>query len=129
MKITVMAIAAAGFFRAGRHWPHKGVTVDQRDFTDDEWERIARDPNLKILPGDGTTAPEEAAAVRAKAVEVAIRSLPTEAYGSDATPNLKPLNAAMGKGEDKVDAKERDAVFASMLEAGFTLPIKTTPDP
>lgn len=49
----IAAKAAAGFWRAGRHWPKEGAVADRAEFTDEQWAALEAEPALIVtqLPG------------------------------------------------------------------------------
>lgn len=119
MKVIVKSVAPTGFFRAGRHWPAGGTTVDPEAFDARDWARIASEPNLKITPAAPEAAPQPA---RDSLVMDAIRSLAPEAFGQDGKPNVGPVNDAMPKGQTRVTAAERDAALEALVAGGFEIP-------
>lgn len=44
----IAAKAAAGFWRAGRHWPKEGAVADRAEFTGDQWAAIEAEAALTV---------------------------------------------------------------------------------
>lgn len=59
MRVLIKAIAPAGFFRCGVHWPEAGQIASADDFTAEQWAVLLAEPNLRTSP-----APDEAAIAR-----------------------------------------------------------------
>lgn len=56
MKLQVKSLREGGFCRLGVKWPAEGKVVDSTEYTDEQWERLMKEPNLKVesAPEDGT---------------------------------------------------------------------------
>ncbi|EEG08960.1 hypothetical protein [Pseudogulbenkiania ferrooxidans] len=54
MKLIVKSLREAGFCRLGVKWPAEGTVVDANEYTDEQWERLMKEANLKV-----ERAPEE----------------------------------------------------------------------
>lgn len=61
MKLQVKSLREGGFCRLGVKWPTEGKVVDASEYTDEQWERLMKEPNLKVSPHQ-TDGDEEAAA-------------------------------------------------------------------
>lgn len=65
MKLQVKSLREGGFCRLGVKWPAEGKVVERDAFTDEQWERLLREPNLKVEPapegGIGQEVVEEVA--------------------------------------------------------------------
>lgn len=63
MKVLVKSLREGGFCRLGVKWPTEGKVVERDAFSDEEWERLMREPHLKVEPAPedatGQTAEEE----------------------------------------------------------------------
>ncbi|MCQ4142836.1 HI1506-related protein [Vogesella sp. AC12] len=85
MKLQVKSLREGGFCRLGVKWPTEGKVVDHAEFTDEQWERLMKEPNLKV-----EQAPEEPVAENA---------------GSDtvppATSTEETSDSAQGETDDK----------------------------
>lgn len=55
MKLLVKSLREGGFCRLGVKWPTEGKVVDHAEFTDEQWERLMKEPHLKVeqAPEDG----------------------------------------------------------------------------
>lgn len=47
-KVRVQAKAAAGFWRAGRHFGAEGAELDTAELTPEQWAAIEREPQLVV---------------------------------------------------------------------------------
>lgn len=64
--VRVFALQEQGRHRAGRHWPPEEVILPIDDFTEEDLEKLLRDPKLSVsfvvddtLPADESTAENE----------------------------------------------------------------------
>lgn len=50
----ITAVPAAGFRRAGRHWPggERGSVVAPDELTAEQWQRVQAEPMLTVAPAD-----------------------------------------------------------------------------
>lgn len=115
--IKIAALAQAGFFRAGRFWPHEGVIVDAEELDETNLKRLANDRNLRIDPApEGATVADVAAAtddLKAR-LRAAIATLPADAFGATGAPNLTPLREALPEDAADITGSLRDEVWAAL---------------
>lgn len=110
--LKISAIAAAGFWRAGRFWPQAGEVVDPAELEPEVLERLRAEPNLRIEPV-AAGAPEAPGDLEDR-VRAAIAALPADAFGASGAPNLAPLRAALGEDGRHLTAALRDQVWADV---------------
>lgn len=89
MKLIVKSLREGGFCRLGVKWPAEGKVVDANKYTDEQWERLMKEPNLKVEPvrleaeeEDGTagsTEEESATTTQPAATETAEQAEPAKA--------------------------------------------------
>lgn len=110
--IKVSAVALAGFFRAGRFWPHEGKIVDPEELGEDVVKRLVAEPRLHVTaaPDDATVAREDEAAT-AEAIKAVISELGPEDFQKDGKPKLDALKERLPELKAKITAALRDAVW------------------
>lgn len=109
--LHVAALAAAGFFRLGRHWTKEGVVIHRDEFTDAEWAVLTAEPALRIAPAPAG-AEVEAAGARSSIdlIKAVLGDLAAEDFQKDGKPKLDALKAKLP--DLKVTAELRDAAWA-----------------
>lgn len=119
--IKISALAKAGFFRCGRHWPHEGVILDAASLDADVGRRLAADPNLRIEPApEGATAQDAEADAEGlrRRLKFVIANLPADAFGANGAPNLGPIReASLTEDAARITGALRDEVWAELQAA------------
>jgi len=115
--IKIAALASAGFYRAGRFWPHEGVVVDADTLMPGVLARLEAERNLRIerVPAGQTTAEVVQAndALRDR-IKAAIAELPADAFGSDGAPKLGALREALPADAKRITSELRDDIWAGL---------------
>jgi hypothetical protein len=117
MKFLVKAIHAAGFYRAGVLFPHEGRVCEKSEFTDLQWEVIAKDQNLRIepLPGGAPETTED----ELKALIVAeIATLPEDGFDEDDKPILEAVAAALPDFEGQITEELVATIWSGLSAKG-----------
>ena len=112
--LKIAAIAAAGFFRAGRFFPKDGVTIPVTDLTEKDLERIRAEPNLRVEEVDGDAAVTLSDEELKQMLSVAIATLTEDGFGQDGKPKLEALRAAIPDEKVRITAALRDEVWAAL---------------
>ena len=115
--LKIAAIAASGFFRAGRFFPKDGVTVPVTDLTEADILRIRADPNLHVQDIEGDGAELISDADLTELVKVAIGTLAEDGFDKAGKPKLDALRAALPDAKDRITAELRDAIWAELKPA------------
>jgi hypothetical protein len=117
--LMVAAVAEAGFFRCGRFWPKAGVVVDPREFTEEDWERLAAEPMLHITPAPDTAelAAAEASLDLNERIKAAIGTLEAGDFEADGRPKLGAVKERLPEDARKVTAKVLAEVWADLKPA------------
>lgn len=118
--IKIAAVSANGFFRCGRHFPHKGVVLAASELGEDEQKRLAEEPMLRITPASDDDASQ--AEARAEQIAEGIRTLRAEDFQRDGKPKVEALTALLGDDLGKITASERNGVWDQMLASEFKAP-------
>lgn len=123
-KMIIAAVAATGFFRCGRHFPHTGIPVGEDEFDEAQWKVLLAEPNLHVRAAtDEDLIDDSDEERRAKIAEV-IQSLAAEDFQADGKPKLHSINTLLGKEFGaKVSGNERDGVWDVLTEEGFEAPV------
>ena len=117
----IAATSRQGFFRCGRGFTYEGEVVGVDAFTEEQWEIILADPNLRVTPAG--ELPETEAQARFDVIWGAIQILPAEGFQKNGKPRLEDLNAVLSDDIDgPIDAGERDAIWDQMTKGGFEAP-------
>lgn len=66
MKLQVKSLREGGFCRLGVKWPAEGKVVDSTEYTDEQWERLMKEPNLKVGPASEEPAEEDGGSAEAQ---------------------------------------------------------------
>lgn len=113
--LKISAAVVAGFWRAGRFWPHEGVTVAPDELEDGALERLKAEPMLRVTPVDAAHPAQALSDEQlAEAVKAAIATLEAGDFGKDGAPKLAPLKERLPDEKDRITAELRDAVWASI---------------
>ena len=112
--LKIAAIAAAGFFRAGRFFPKDGVTIPVTDLTETDLERIRAEPNLRIEEVDGDAVAALSDEDLKKLVSVAIATLTEDGFDKNGKPKLDALRAAIPDEKSRITSDLRDEVWAAL---------------
>lgn len=129
--ILIMAVGAR-FCRLGRCWDEAGALVEPDAFTEEEWERLRREPRLHVAEatqddlirlGHSTdpAAAEQSAEFELR-IDEAIRTLAAGDFDSKGVPKMAALRGVLGDDADRLDTGLRDRVFSGMRQAGFAAP-------
>ncbi|WP_417262620.1 hypothetical protein [Celeribacter sp.] len=113
MKFLVKAIHMAGFYRAGVLFPHEGRVCEKSEFTDLQWEVIAKDQNLRIEPLPGE-APETTDDELKALIVAAIATLPEDGFDDDGKPRLEEVAAALPDFEERVTEDLLASIWAGL---------------
>lgn len=115
--LKIAAIAEAGFFRAGRHWPKEGVVIGPGDLAEIDMERILAEPNLHVQPVDGDAPAALSDEDLKAALKTAIGNLEAGDFDQKGQPKVEALREAVPEGKDRITAKLRDEVWAEVKPA------------
>lgn len=116
--LKIAAIAAAGFFRAGRHWPHEGVTLPVTDLTEADLARIRAEPNLHVQDAAGPGADQPTDDELRTLLIGVIAGLAEDQFDKGGKPALDALRAALPDHKALITAALRDEVWAGLKLAG-----------
>lgn len=121
-KFHISAIAAAGFWRCGRHFSQAGIIVDASEFTKEQWDRLHSEPKLRIseVGDDLARSPED----RQSLIVETIKDLEADDFQNDGKPKLNSLSAILGAALGKITAAERDQAWEAVTADGFNAPSK-----
>ena len=111
--LKVAAVAAAGFFRLGRHWPQAGELVPVTDLTEADIERLTNETMLRVTEVDGPE-PEISDDELKAMLKGAIAALPEDGFQKDGKPKLTDLQAALPEQKARITASLRDEVWAEV---------------
>lgn len=111
-KVKISARAEAGFFRCGVFFPKAGKVVAADAFDEDQWKRIASEPNLIVEPAgeDEPGTIDEAIAE----IVAAISTLPADAFTQAGPPKVGAVREALG---DKTVTAEQVAAAWDQVKA------------
>ena len=119
--VRVAATSRQGFFRCGHGFTFEGEIVGVDAFTEEQWEVIMAEPNLRVTPTD--EVPETEARARFDVIWGAIQILPAEGFQKNGKPRLEDLNAVLADDIDgPISAGERDTLWDQMTKGGFEAP-------
>jgi hypothetical protein len=115
--VKVAALAAAGFWRAGRHWPHDGVIVDTADLADGVLKQLMAEPMLRVTPVDADQSTQSLSDEDLNAaVKSIIEMLDAEEFGQDGKPKIPAIKKRLPEAKDRITVELRDAVWASLAQ-------------
>lgn len=115
--LKIAAIAASGFFRAGRFFPKDGVVVPVGDLTEEDIARIRAEPNLHVQDVEADEINLISDDELTELLKVAIGALAEDGFDKAGKPKLEPLRAAIPDAKDRITAELRDAVWAELKPA------------
>lgn len=110
--VKIAATVAAGFWRAGRHWPHEGVVVNPAELAEGVLERLKAEPMLRVTPVNAAHPPQSLDdAQLAEALKAVIATLEQEDFGKDGKPKIPALKERLPDEKDRITVELRDAVW------------------
>ena len=128
-QFTIAATQKRGFWRCGTFFPVDGKTVNEGDFTPEQWGVLNNEPMLKVSKDAAVTETKSATGGgagisedRAAVLKDAIKGLLAEDYQKDGKPKLGAVNQLLADDAAKMTTAERDEVWAAMQAEGFEAP-------
>lgn len=114
-QLKISATPVAGFWRAGRHWPHEGTVISVDELGDGVLERLKAEPMLRVTPVDAAHPAQALSDEQLfDAVKAAIATLEADDFDKDGTPKVAPLKKRLPDEKDRITAELRDTVWASI---------------
>lgn len=128
MKSIIITALIEGYRRAGVAHSIKPVTHPADAFSETQIEILEADPRISVafsdVDAETTLADDPPSANEWAAVGRAIRELGPDDYTNGGKPEVDAINDALGEDAKRVSAKDRDRIWADMVEAGFSAPTK-----
>ena len=114
--LKIAAVAAAGFYRAGRFWPHEGVVIDPAELGEETLAPLGAEPMLHVTRADpAETEAAEALGLRGQ-IRAALGTLEPEGFDETGAPRAEVVRKALPKGTRGVTAALVAEVWAEIKE-------------
>lgn len=115
--LTIAAIPAAGFFRAGQFWPHAGRVIDPATLPEGALDLLKAETMLRITPATGEEAEAAAAAELRGLIQATFGGLEPGDFAEDGTPKADAVRKVLPKGTKGVTAALVSEVWAAAQTA------------